>query len=292
MHSAPAPADAGRDDSQPGTPPGPDRDPPGAGDAWEPVITRSDPMTEEERQAWLDALDEPFDPEEYPDPDGPPPPGEDELTAEEIAEIREATEAAARAAVNGARSGTTGALAAIAALSGRRGPGQPGSAQVFPGESASRAAAFGSGLALDVMPRGPDLALLAAANPKTTWCVTVTDEHGHAIGHGCARPEPPSLRKREGPGPPGGHGNRDGPAFAFTTTGLHGPPGGYGNWRLRTRAGGPRDLPVAIDPITTGDCDHRFEARGHDPGVKLRHLSQVRYATCTRPVCRRPAKNS
>ena len=69
MHSAPVPADGGRDDSQPGTPPGPDRDPPGAGDAWEPVITCLDPMTEEERQAWLDALDEPFDPEEYPDPD-------------------------------------------------------------------------------------------------------------------------------------------------------------------------------------------------------------------------------
>ena len=51
-----------RDDSQPGTPPGPDQDPPSAGDAWEPVITRPDPMTEEERQAWLDALDEPFDP--------------------------------------------------------------------------------------------------------------------------------------------------------------------------------------------------------------------------------------
>src|SRR6185312_9128706 len=31
-----------------------------------------------------------------------------------------------------------------------------------------------------------DLATAAAANPKSTWCVTVTDEHGHAIGHGCA----------------------------------------------------------------------------------------------------------
>ena len=40
---------------------------------WEPVITRPDPMTEEEREAWLDALageDEPSDPEEYPDPEG------------------------------------------------------------------------------------------------------------------------------------------------------------------------------------------------------------------------------
>ena len=32
-----------------------------------------------------------------------------------------------------------------------------------------------------------------------------------------------------------------------------------------------------------------FEAKGHDPGVKLRHLSQVRHATCTGPVCRRPS---
>jgi len=130
---------------------------------WEPVITRPDPMTEEEREAWLDALDEPFDPEEYPDPEGPPPPGEDELTAEEIAGIGEAAEAEARAAADGARLGATGALAAIAALAGRRGPGQPGSARVFPGESGSRAAAFGSGLALDVMPACPDLAMLADA---------------------------------------------------------------------------------------------------------------------------------
>jgi hypothetical protein len=133
-----------------------------------------------------------------------------------------------------------------------------------------------------------DLAREAARNPKTTWCVTVTDEHGHAIGHGCARSEPRSLRKREGPAPPGGAGNRDGPGFSFTATGPHGPPGGYGIWRRRTRADRP-DLTVAIDPITTDDCDHRFEARGHDPGVKLRHLSQVRHATCTGPGCRRPS---
>ena len=48
-----------------------------------------------------------------------------------------------------------------------------------------------------------DLAAAAAHNPKTTWCVTVTDQHGHAIGHGCARPEPESHRKRAGPGAAG-----------------------------------------------------------------------------------------
>ena len=35
-----------------------------------------------------------------------------------------------------------------------------------------------------------DLARAAARNPKTTWCVTVTDQHGHAVGHGCAQPDP------------------------------------------------------------------------------------------------------
>ena len=44
-----------------------------------------------------------------------------------------------------------------------------------------------------------DLARASAASPKTTWCLTVTDDQGHAIGHGCARPEP---RKPRAPGQP------------------------------------------------------------------------------------------
>jgi hypothetical protein len=127
-----------------------------------------------------------------------------------------------------------------------------------------------------------DLAAAAARNPKTTWCVTVTDEHGHAVGHGCARPAPRSHRKRAGPGPPGGTG------FSFTPASRDGPPGGYGTWRLSTPGGGP-DLIVAIDTLDTVNCEHRYQARGHDPGARLRHLSQVRHATCTSPVCRRPA---
>ncbi|MGH3177945.1 MAG: hypothetical protein ACRDPF_29225, partial [Streptosporangiaceae bacterium] len=120
-----------------------------------------------------------------------------------------------------------------------------------------------------------DLATAAAANPKTTWCITVTDEQGHAVGHGCARPEPKRHRKRAGPG------TRDGPGFAFV------PTAERGTWRLRTPAG--LDLLVSFDPIDTGRCDHRFQARGHDPGIKLRHLTQVRHATCSGPGCRRPA---
>jgi hypothetical protein len=44
-----------------------------------------------------------------------------------------------------------------------------------------------------------DLAAAAAQNPKSTWCLTVTDQHGHAVAHGCARPEPRSHPKRAGP---------------------------------------------------------------------------------------------
>jgi hypothetical protein len=130
-----------------------------------------------------------------------------------------------------------------------------------------------------------DLALAAAANPSSTWCVTVTDRNGHAIGHGCARPEPKSNRKRAGPDPPPGAAG-----FSFTPVSRDGPPGGYGTWRLRTPGGGP-GLIVAIDTLATSNCEHRYEARGHDPGVKLRHLSEIRHATCTSPVCRRPAWN-
>ena len=126
-----------------------------------------------------------------------------------------------------------------------------------------------------------DLAAAAAANPRTTWCLTVTDGQGHAVAHGCARPEPKGHGKRAGPGPPGGTG------FSFTPAGRDGPPG-VRTWRLRTPGPGP-DLIITIDPMTTDPCDHRLEAKGHDPGVKLRHLAQIRHATCTSPICRRPA---
>jgi hypothetical protein len=129
-----------------------------------------------------------------------------------------------------------------------------------------------------------DLAAAAARNPKTTWCVTVTDEHGHAVGHGCARPVPENHTQRAGPGPPPG-----GAGFCLTPASRDGPPGGYGTWRLRVPGAGP-DLTVAIETLDTRDCQHRHQARGHDPGARLRHLSQVRHATCTSPVCRRPAR--
>jgi hypothetical protein len=155
-----------------------------------------------------------------------------------------------------------------------------------------------------------DLADAAARNPRSTWCVTVTDEDGHAIGHGCARPVPRNhssrREKRQKPGPrgmhdpPRGNGSRtgtgnvsgtgagDGPGFSFTPSDRSGPPGRYGTWLLRAREDQP-ELLVTLEPIAIDECDHRYQAQGHDPGVSLRHLTQIRHATCTGPTCRRPA---
>ena len=135
MPSVPAPADPGRD-----------------GD---PAWLDRDPVTAAEREAWLDRLcaqdDDPSDaPQEYRDPEScAPPPGQDELTEQELAGI------AAAAADE--------MLALDAASTGRRGPGQAGSARVFPGESASRAAGFGTGMAWDVTPGCAQLAVAADA---------------------------------------------------------------------------------------------------------------------------------
>ncbi len=137
-----------------------------------------------------------------------------------------------------------------------------------------------------------DLARAAARNPRTTWCVTVTDHDGHAIGHGCARPVPRAsggTRRKpgppDGPDPPGDTGRQ---GFTFIPAGGPGPPGGYGTWRLSTGTPGQPDLLVDLESLV-GPCDHRHEAKGHDPGGLLRHLTQVRYASCSSPACRRPA---
>ena len=109
----------------------------------------------------------------------------------------------------------------------------------------------------------------------------------------------PSPTARATPSPtaaptpnPGVTGNAPAPARQEHRVLLH--PGQPGRPARRVRhlaAAHPRarpDLIIILDPLTTDPCDHRFESRGHDPGARLRHLSQVRHATCTGPVCRGP----
>jgi hypothetical protein len=101
-------------------------------------------MTAAEREASLDRLceqDEGYCQEEYED--------FEPFTPGELAEIQDAA--------------ADELLAVEAATTGRRGPGQPGSARVFPGQSASSAASFGPGMPLDVLPGCAGLAATADA---------------------------------------------------------------------------------------------------------------------------------
>jgi hypothetical protein len=124
MPAEPVPADPGWDD--------------------DPAWPDQDPVSAADREAWLDHLAASDDPPELEEEEDVEP-----LTAAELAEIRAAA--------------ADEMLAAEAAMTGRRGPGMPGSARIFPGESASPAAAFGPGMALDVVPGSPGLALSADA---------------------------------------------------------------------------------------------------------------------------------
>jgi hypothetical protein len=138
-----------------------------------------------------------------------------------------------------------------------------------------------------------DLAIASAANPQTTWCLTVTDHQGRAAGHACARPEPRKYAKRRKRGPPGGTSPPGTTSTGFTFTRIGpGPPGGYGSWRFTTGVPGQPAWILDIHPIPAGPCDHRYQANGHDPGTKLRHLSQVRHATCTAPMCECPSTSA
>jgi hypothetical protein len=146
-----------------------------------------------------------------------------------------------------------------------------------------------------------DLAAAAARNPASTWCVTVTGDDGRPVAHGCARPaKTTKTAKTTGTRPPPGPGTRDGAAFRPDDDhgppgDSHGPPDPYGTWRLNPAAltGNPggQEMIITLEPLD-GPCDHKYQAAGHDPGVKLRHLTGVLNASCTFPPCRRPEAQS
>src|SRR5690348_10458313 len=143
--------------------------PASADPGWDDDLTwlDRDPVTAAEREASLDRLceqDEGYREEEDEFGDVEP------LTPEELAEIREAA--------------ADELLAVEAATTGRRGPGQPGSARVFPGESASPAAGFGPGMPLDVLPGCAGLAVAADAAADDDSFAGVSE--GELVGLMCA----------------------------------------------------------------------------------------------------------
>ena len=146
-----------------------------------------------------------------------------------------------------------------------------------------------------------------SARTGTRWCLTLTDAHGHPVAHGCARAgPPPSQRRIKWPaGPPGAQetGSRSRPAGR-----PDGSPAGSPHDSPRDGpAGSPRDGPSTgvpsepgtrmpgttwtfrLTPLADGSCDHARETAAYRPSPGLRHLVEIRHATCTYPGCRQPA---
>jgi hypothetical protein len=106
------------------------------------------------------------------------------------------------------------------------------------------------------------LADALAAHPSTNWCLTFTGPDGRPIAHGCAH-----SSARTGPTRRPRTGSRDGPG---------------------TRAG-PTTWTFTLTPLADGGCDHAWETSAYRPSAGLRHLVNLRHATCVFPGCRRPA---
>jgi hypothetical protein len=167
------------------------------------------------------------------------------------------------------------------------------------------------------------LAALAAASPHTTACVTVTDDNGYAIGHGCLRtgrrraplpgaPDPPLtalaarlnltitparlarlLRPAGQPRPPGPASPTGWALAKSAAPDPPGPPGDppwLGTWAITLPSGLQYQVP--LEPVPTHHCDHRRESHAYEPNDMLRHLVQIRDGECTLPTCSRHAKES
>jgi hypothetical protein len=112
-----------------------------------------------------------------------------------------------------------------------------------------------------------------SARADTRWCLTLTDSHGRPVVHGCARAGPPRRLKR----PPGMKENasRDGPGTGASCEPEARAPDKTWTFSLTLLAG--------------SDCDHARETAAYRPSPGLRHLVEIRNATCTYPGCQRPA---
>jgi hypothetical protein len=93
----------------------------------------------------------------------------------------------------------------------------------------------------------------AAAGNGSDWHLTIVNDQGWAVKHGCAGRKP--TAKHPGTGE------------TVTVSG--------------------RTFHLHQIPVT--DCSHEYEEPGHDPSPLLRHLVNVRDRECVQPGCTRPA---
>ena len=103
----------------------------------------------------------------------------------------------------------------------------------------------------------------ALGQPGVRWCVTVTNDHGEAVGHGCAARIQPIGASSGEMGDPGR---------------ARAAPRGSG-WKFT----------VKLTALAGLDCDHTRESPHYRPPPSLSHLVQTRNVCCTAPGCRMAA---
>lgn len=111
------------------------------------------------------------------------------------------------------------------------------------------------------------LAAALATHTGNRWCLTLTGPTGASRAHGCARTPPPACPGR--PPPPGE------PAPPGSTA----PPGGT-----------TEPWTITLQAIEASECAHTRQTPAYQPTPALRHIIQIRQATCAFPGCRRPAE--
>jgi hypothetical protein len=124
-----------------------------------------------------------------------------------------------------------------------------------------------------------------SARADTRWCLTLTDSHGRPVAHGCARAGPPPSQRRpkRPPGPPGPLG----PPGVPESASRDGP--GTGTAREPEARAAGKTWTFSLTLLAGSDCEHARETAAYRPSPGLRHLVEIRHATCTYPGCRRPA---
>ncbi|MGE5292303.1 MAG: DUF222 domain-containing protein [Micromonosporaceae bacterium] len=116
----------------------------------------------------------------------------------------------------------------------------------------------------------------SAQHERTRWCVTVTDEHGTAIGHGCASPRAragPEEREPEEREPE----ERAGPEEQRSTP------------AEQAGLGQHRNVVIKLSWLASKNCAHDGRSTAYEVPPRLRHLIEIRDRTCSFPGCRQPA---
>ncbi len=116
----------------------------------------------------------------------------------------------------------------------------------------------------------------------TRYCVTVTTEDGHPLGHACTgKPPPGSGPAPQGAGPP----SRAGPLSRA------GPSAGPETDRPQARGerGAAWIAGLSFEWLSAATCDHSRQTTAYRPTRSLAHLIKIRNPTCTAPGCRRPS---